>query len=169
MTLSFAGMGTSMLLMAAGLALPSLGGAPRPAAAACRWWAACQGLRPPRRLRAVLPPFTGRSCHRPCTRSLALSCAGLTGAIALLGTLAYILSFAMGAGPVPGLLVPEITPARIRGAPRRRFAACMPAPSMHACARARRRAAPRPHSPCASCLRPPMNDNKQAARCRWRW
>jgi hypothetical protein len=31
------------------------------------------------------------------------------------GTLSYILSFAMGAGPVPGLLVPEITAARIRG------------------------------------------------------
>ncbi len=42
--------------------------------------------------------------------------AGMTGGIALCGTLAYILSFAMGAGPVPGLLVPEITAARIRGA-----------------------------------------------------
>lgn len=63
--LSFAGMGISMLVMAAGLALPFL--------------------------------------------------SGLTGPIALVGTLAYILSFAMGAGPVPGLLVPEITAARIRG------------------------------------------------------
>lgn len=33
------------------------------------------------------------------------------------GTLAYIVSFALGAGPVPGLLVPEITPTRLRGAP----------------------------------------------------
>lgn len=40
--------------------------------------------------------------------------------MALVGTLAYILSFAMGAGPVPGLLVPEITAARIRGG-------CLPA------------------------------------------
>ncbi|PSC75514.1 Plastidic glucose transporter 4 [Micractinium conductrix] len=40
---------------------------------------------------------------------------GMTGGIALVGTLAYILSFALGAGPVPGLLVPEITGARIRG------------------------------------------------------
>ncbi len=32
------------------------------------------------------------------------------------GTLAYIVSFALGAGPVPGLLVPEITPTRLRGA-----------------------------------------------------
>jgi len=33
----------------------------------------------------------------------------------LLGTLFYVLSFAAGAGPVPGLLVPEITGDRIRG------------------------------------------------------
>ncbi|KAL4437118.1 hypothetical protein ABPG75_004257 [Micractinium tetrahymenae] len=64
-SLSFAGMGLSMLAMAAGLSLPFL--------------------------------------------------SGMTGGIALFGTLAYILSFAMGAGPVPGLLVPEITAARIRG------------------------------------------------------
>lgn len=38
------------------------------------------------------------------------------------GTLAYIVSFALGAGPVPGLLVPEITPTRLRGA---RFAAIL--------------------------------------------
>ena len=36
--------------------------------------------------------------------------------IALGGTLAYVLAFALGAGPVPGLLVPEIAPARLRGA-----------------------------------------------------
>ncbi|KAI7836406.1 hypothetical protein COHA_009737 [Chlorella ohadii] len=65
MTLSFAGMGLSMLGMAAGLALPFL--------------------------------------------------SGMTGAIALVGTLSYTLCFALGAGPVPGLLVPEITAARIRG------------------------------------------------------
>lgn len=35
---------------------------------------------------------------------------------AQVGTLAYIVSFALGAGPVPGLLVPEITPLRLRGA-----------------------------------------------------
>ena len=37
------------------------------------------------------------------------------GPIALAGTLAYIVSFALGAGPVPGLLVPEIAPAALRG------------------------------------------------------
>jgi len=65
LTLSFSGMGVSMLAMALGLALP--------------------GLAP------------------------------VAGPIALVGTLSYILSFAMGAGPVPGLLVPEITAAKIRG------------------------------------------------------
>ncbi|KAK9820324.1 hypothetical protein WJX72_008975 [[Myrmecia] bisecta] len=43
------------------------------------------------------------------------SLAGLSGNIALFGTLAYVLSFALGAGPVPGLLVPEITPSHLRG------------------------------------------------------
>lgn len=41
--------------------------------------------------------------------------ASLSGPIALIGTLAYILAFAFGAGPVPGLLVPEITAAKVRG------------------------------------------------------
>lgn len=50
--------------------------------------------------------------------TLSAQAAGMTGAIALVGTLSYILCFALGAGPVPGLLVPEITAARIRGAPR---------------------------------------------------
>ena len=65
MTVSFGGMGASMLAMAAGMRLPGL--------------------------------------------------ASLTGTIALLGTLSYILCFAVGAGPVPALLIPEITGARIRG------------------------------------------------------
>lgn len=43
------------------------------------------------------------------------SLAPIAGAIALLGTLVYVLCFAAGAGPVPGLLVPEITGDRIRG------------------------------------------------------
>lgn len=37
------------------------------------------------------------------------------GSIALVGTVAYVAFFALGAGAVPGLLVPEITPARLRG------------------------------------------------------
>eukprot|EP00884_Botryococcus_braunii_P011217 jgi/Botrbrau1/20096/Bobra.0850s0001.1 len=40
--------------------------------------------------------------------------ASIAGPIALVGTLTYILGFALGAGPVPGLLVPEITPAKLR-------------------------------------------------------
>ena len=43
------------------------------------------------------------------------SLAHIRGSIALFGTLAYVLTFSLGAGPVPGLLVPEITPARLRG------------------------------------------------------
>ena len=42
--------------------------------------------------------------------------AAASAPIALGGTLAYVLAFALGAGPVPGLLVPEIAPARLRGA-----------------------------------------------------
>lgn len=50
--------------------------------------------------------------------------AAIAGPIALVGTLTYILGFALGAGPVPGLLVPEITPAPLRGMP-----SLLPAPS----------------------------------------
>ena len=41
--------------------------------------------------------------------------ASASGAIALVGTLTYVIFFALGAGPVPGILVPEITPAKLRG------------------------------------------------------
>lgn len=41
---------------------------------------------------------------------------GVSGAIALIGTLAYVLCFALGVGPVPGVLVSEINPGSIRGA-----------------------------------------------------
>ncbi|CAI5519122.1 unnamed protein product [Closterium sp. Naga37s-1] len=34
--------------------------------------------------------------------------------LSVLGTVAYVLSFAMGAGPVPALLLPEIFPSNIR-------------------------------------------------------
>ena len=37
------------------------------------------------------------------------------GPLALAGTLAYVASFAMGAGPVPALLISELFPARLRG------------------------------------------------------
>ncbi len=66
LTLSFSGMGLSMLAMAAGLGFKQL--------------------------------------------------SGLSSSVAIVGTVAYVVSFALGAGPVPGLLVPEITPARLRGA-----------------------------------------------------
>jgi hypothetical protein len=47
---------------------------------------------------------------------LLLLCASVrSGTIALGGTLAYILSFAIGAGPVSGLIVPEINKEAVRG------------------------------------------------------
>jgi sugar porter (SP) family MFS transporter len=46
--------------------------------------------------------------------ALGLSTAA-SSTIAVLGTVAYIAAFAMGAGPVPGVLVPEVNPARVRG------------------------------------------------------
>ena len=41
--------------------------------------------------------------------------ASFSSAIAITGTVAYMVFFALGAGPVPALLVPEVTPARLRG------------------------------------------------------
>lgn len=40
---------------------------------------------------------------------------GLSGTIALVGTLSYVLCFAFGVGPVPGVLASEINPGNIRG------------------------------------------------------
>ena len=45
--------------------------------------------------------------------------ASMSSTIAIVGTVAYMVFFALGAGPVPGLLVPEITSARLRGEPPR--------------------------------------------------
>eukprot|EP00803_Ostreobium_quekettii_P007807 evm.model.scf_365.5 EVM.evm.TU.scf_365.5 scf_365:75709-82248(+) len=39
----------------------------------------------------------------------------LSGTLALGGTLAYILCFGLGVGPVPALIVPEMNPAEVRG------------------------------------------------------
>lgn len=36
--------------------------------------------------------------------------------VAVGGTLAYILAFALGAGPVTALIIPELNPAKMRGA-----------------------------------------------------
>jgi hypothetical protein len=37
-----------------------------------------------------------------------------SGTIAVVGTIAYVLSFALGAGPVTALLIPELNPASTR-------------------------------------------------------
>ena len=43
--------------------------------------------------------------------------AGISGTIALVFTILYVLSFSLGTGPVPGLLSAELLPTSIRGAP----------------------------------------------------
>lgn len=40
---------------------------------------------------------------------------GIVGPVALIFTLLYVLSFALGTGPVPGLLAAELLPVSIRG------------------------------------------------------
>lgn len=52
------------------------------------------------------------------TMSLGLTvpaAASISGILSFVGTLAYVLCFAMGAGPVPGLLTPELVGDRVRG------------------------------------------------------
>lgn len=41
---------------------------------------------------------------------------GIVGPIALIFTILYVFSFALGTGPVPGLLSAELLPVSIRGA-----------------------------------------------------
>jgi sugar porter (SP) family MFS transporter len=41
--------------------------------------------------------------------------AAYAGTLAVAGTVSYVLAFSLGAGPVPGLILPEIFPSRIRG------------------------------------------------------
>jgi hypothetical protein len=40
---------------------------------------------------------------------------GFVGPVALIFTLLYVLAFALGTGPVPGLLAAELLPVSIRG------------------------------------------------------
>ena len=50
--------------------------------------------------------------------------ASSSGTIALVGTLTYVVCFALGAGPVPGILVPEINPPKLRGVRSVTLASC---------------------------------------------
>lgn len=51
-----------------------------------------------------------------CSAGLGLpALAAFKSIIALVGTVSYVAFFALGAGAVPGLLVPELTPAKLRG------------------------------------------------------
>ena len=73
--------------------------------------------------------------------------ASSAGTIAFAGTVAYVLSFALGAGPVPGLLVPEINTEQMRGAMQtlgfpKLGPACQLAPGVRSC-------------PCFVCLHNP--------------
>lgn len=38
-----------------------------------------------------------------------------SGQIALIGTMVYIFGFALGVGPIPALITPEVLPYKIRG------------------------------------------------------
>ncbi|KAG0583967.1 hypothetical protein KC19_3G175800 [Ceratodon purpureus] len=64
----------------------------------------------------LMGSYTGMSLSM-LLLSLALSWSALapySGTLAVLGTVAYVLAFSLGAGPVPALLLPEIFGARIR-------------------------------------------------------
>jgi len=69
------------------------------------------------RRKLLMGSFTGMSVSM-LVLSLALSWKALeaySGTLAVLGTVAYVLAFSLGAGPVPALLLPEIFASRIRG------------------------------------------------------
>lgn len=69
------------------------------------------------RKQLLLVSFLGMAASMLCmSAGLALpQLAAISGNIALFGTLAYVLSFAVGVGPVPGILVSEINSNAIRG------------------------------------------------------
>lgn len=69
------------------------------------------------RKQLLLVSFLGMAAAMMCmSAGLALpQLASISGNIALVGTLAYVLMFAVGVGPVPGILVSEINAAAIRG------------------------------------------------------
>lgn len=58
---------------------------------------------------------TARLDRHPTTQHCDVCLPICSGVIALVGTLGYILSFAIGAGPVTGLIVPEINKEAVRG------------------------------------------------------
>ena len=64
---------------------------------------------------SVLLLTANQHAHCWLTDGSAVRLQNASGTIALVGTLAYVLSFALGAGAVPGVLVSEINPAAIRG------------------------------------------------------
>ncbi|KAH8942340.1 hypothetical protein BDL97_14G094200 [Sphagnum fallax] len=68
------------------------------------------------RKKLLITSFTGMAASM-LLLSLALSwpsLAAYSGTLAVLGTVSYVLAFSLGAGPVPGLLLPEIFASRIR-------------------------------------------------------
>ncbi|CAM6030932.1 unnamed protein product [Sphagnum balticum] len=68
------------------------------------------------RKKLLITSFTGMAASM-LLLALALSWPSLeaySGTLAVLGTVSYVLAFSLGAGPVPGLLLPEIFASRIR-------------------------------------------------------
>ena len=165
LALSFGGMGLSMLAMAAGLGLPSLAPYAGPVAlvralargrgaggpgVVCADAASLQslcvqyGAGGPRTGAAVVGAGSAAAGRARAARGAR----GLSRPWrrAQVGTLAYIVSFALGAGPVPGLLVPEITPLRLRGAGQPSAPRTPPCALTAPALRAARRARPTSHS-----------------------
>jgi MFS family permease len=68
------------------------------------------------RKKLLMASFSGMAASM-LVLALALSWRSLeaySGTLAVLGTVSYVLAFSLGAGPVPGLLLPEIFASRIR-------------------------------------------------------
>lgn len=136
---SYLGMAATMALLAAGFGIPSLASyrsVTPPHSLFFAWLLICS-VAAGRSSWLYVCAFPSLSCMRQAARAspiargaeralnlrpthgrLPASClpaCACSGVIALVGTLGYILSFAIGAGPVTGLIVPEINKEAVRG------------------------------------------------------
>lgn len=115
---SYMGQAAAMFLMAAGFTLPALKDMSAPIAGAClqllstspllSWCTPAACVQP---MRSVPAGYSTQANACLFTSAAYVYSPGL----AVTGTLLYILAFALGAGPVTGLVVPELNSAKIRG------------------------------------------------------